>query len=338
MASASQVVRVLRRARRIPRAQWVAWWRHRPVEPDVVLYEAGSGAGLVDSPYAIFRALVDDPEMSHLRHVWVVADPERRRRAREHVQSLGLDEARVRLVGYRTPGYFRHLATAGYLVNSATFPGELSKRPGQTYLNTWHGTPVKSMGYDTPGGALDAANIMRNFLIADHLISSGPYMTDTMYRGAYRLEGLAPGAVLEVGMPRTDVQAAQDESRRAEVRDVCRPGAVGGHAQPKGDEHVPGDQHRRGRDHAQRPVRVVHHEEQVDEHRVQAEQRARHHRDGVDAAEEVFGVAEAAARGAQPAEARQPHGELTHLVASPPAGASHRRRGGARRRRLSRCR
>ena len=219
MASASQVVRVLRRARRIPRAQWVAWWRHRPVEPDVVLYEAGSGAGLVDSPYAIFRALVDDPEMSHLRHVWVVADPERRRRAREHVQSLGLDEARVRLVGYRTPGYFRHLATAGYLVNSATFPGELSKRPGQTYLNTWHGTPVKSMGYDTPGGALDAANIMRNFLIADHLISSGPYMTDTMYRGAYRLEGLAPAAVLEAGMPRTDVQAAQDESRRAEVRD-----------------------------------------------------------------------------------------------------------------------
>ena len=218
MARLRQAAAVLRRARRIPRAQWVALWRSRPLEPGTVLYDASHGTGLVDSPYAIFRHLVEAPDMAHLRHVWVVADADRRQRARDHLDSLGIARHRVRLVGYRTPAYFRHLATAGYLVSSATFPPELGKRAGQTYVNTWHGTPLKSMGYDTPGGALEAANIVRNFLAADYLVSSGPYMTDTMYRRAYRLEGLAPAEVLEVGAPRTDVQVGADEVTREAVR------------------------------------------------------------------------------------------------------------------------
>lgn len=218
---------VLRRAGRLPRSEWIAHWRARPLESDTVLYEATFGAGLLDSPLAIFSHLVASPDLAHLRHVWVVADEERRQQAREHLSTLGLDESRVRLVGYRTPAYFRHLATAGYLVNNSTFPAEFGKRPGQTYINTWHGTPLKAMGYDIPGGALGAANIIRNFLTADHLLSSGPYMTDTMYRRAYRLEGLAPGSVLEVGMPRTDVQVDTTDDDRAAIRRRLRAAGVG---------------------------------------------------------------------------------------------------------------
>lgn len=219
MASVGSAVAVLRRARKIPRSQWLAHCRGRPIESDTVLYESTFGAGLTDSPWAIFRELVADPDLDHLRHVWVVADPERRRRARQHLVDLGLDEQRVTLVGYRTPAYFRHLSAAGYLVNNSTFLADFGKRPGQTYVNTWHGTPLKSMGYDSPRGALESANVLRNFLAADHLVSSGPYMTDTMYRRAYRLEGIAPGRVLEVGVPRTDVQVGATADRRREIRD-----------------------------------------------------------------------------------------------------------------------
>lgn len=218
---------VLRRAGRLPRSEWVAHWRARPLESDTVLYEATFGAGLLDSPLAIFNHLVAAPDLAHLRHVWVVADEGRRQQARERLASLGLDESRVRLIGYRTAAYFRHLATAGYLVNNSTFPAEFGKRAGQTYINTWHGTPLKAMGYDIPGGALGAANIIRNFLAADHLLSSGPYMTDTMYRRAYRLEGLAPGSVLEVGMPRTDVQVASTDTERASLRGRLQASGVG---------------------------------------------------------------------------------------------------------------
>ncbi|MEP7090207.1 MAG: glycosyltransferase, partial [Nocardioidaceae bacterium] len=81
------------------------------------------------------------------------------------------------------------------------------KRAGQVYLNTWHGVPLKLMGFDMPDGGLESRNVVRNFLNADYLLSANPYMTETMYRGAYRLQGIFRGAVIEEGQPRTDRQA-----------------------------------------------------------------------------------------------------------------------------------
>jgi CDP-glycerol glycerophosphotransferase len=222
MAVATRARRALRRSRRIPRSQWVAHWRRRPVQSDVVLWEATGGAGLICHPYAVFLAVAQADDLQHLRHVWVVRDPDDRERARAQLRDLGLGPDRVRVVGYRTLAYHRHLATAGWLVNNATFPAEFGKRQGQVYLNTWHGTPLKSMGYDTPDGVLATRNIVRNLLAADHLVSSGPFMTDVMYRSAYRLDGIFRGRILEVGSPRTDRQVSEDVLAREAVRERLR--------------------------------------------------------------------------------------------------------------------
>ena len=51
-----------------------AHWRTLPVQQDVVLYESFSGNGMLDNPEAIFRHLLDQPDLAHLRHVWVLND------------------------------------------------------------------------------------------------------------------------------------------------------------------------------------------------------------------------------------------------------------------------
>ena len=111
---------------------------------------------------------------------------------------------RVRFVRSGTAGYYKALATAKYLINNATFQQRFAKRPEQVYLNTWHGVPLKHMGVDMPGGGPESRNITRNFLNADYLLSANAYMTDTMYRQAYRMQGIFRGAVIEEGQPRTD--------------------------------------------------------------------------------------------------------------------------------------
>ena len=193
------VTRVLRKLAKAGPIEWRAYWRRQPIQPHVVLYEAFAGSGVLCNPEAIFRQLLHDPHHQHLTHLWAVTDPHEARRRWPELAA----HARVRFVPYGSLGYHRALATAGYLVNNATFPPAFSKRPGQTYLNTWHGTPLKQMGYDT-GDRVGSRNVLRNLVAADYLVSGSPFMTEQLYESAYRLDNVFEGKVIEEGTPRTD--------------------------------------------------------------------------------------------------------------------------------------
>ncbi len=189
----------------------------RPVERDLVVYESFAGNGMLCNPEAIFRALLADPDQQHLRHVWVLADLG----AYASTVAEFEHDDRVRFVRRGSLAYDRVLATAGLLVNNATFPATWGKRPGQTYLNTWHGTPLKSMGYDEAQGGWGARNVLRNLMMADYLLSTSEFMSEQMYEHAYRLVNIAPGRLVEVGYPRTDLQFG-DERQRAATRSRLR--------------------------------------------------------------------------------------------------------------------
>jgi CDP-glycerol glycerophosphotransferase (TagB/SpsB family)/glycosyltransferase involved in cell wall biosynthesis len=190
-----------------------AFWRTQPIRPGTVLYESFSGNGALCNPEAIFRGLIADPEFAGYEHVWVLAD---RDAAPDFVREFSHDP-RVSFVRYRSNGYYRALATSQYLVNNATFPAEFGKRAGQIYLNTWHGTPLKQMGFDMPGGALDSANTLRNFLAADFLLAANDFMAERMYEDAYRLRNVYTGRIITEGYPRIDRQRL-DGTERGSVR------------------------------------------------------------------------------------------------------------------------
>lgn len=182
-----------------------------------MLYESFAGNGALDNPEAIFRELLRSPEYAHLRHIWVLD-----RHAGRPFKAEFRGDRRVRFVRYRSARYFAALARSQYLINNATFPQEFQKRDGQTYVNTWHGTPLKTMGYEMPDGAFQAANTLRNFVAADVLLAQNPTMT-RMYREAYKLDGIFRGRILETGYPRTDRQlltAAEREAALTTLRDA----------------------------------------------------------------------------------------------------------------------
>lgn len=197
------------RARRVGRAELIAAYRRLPIRKDTVFYESFSGNGQLCNPEAVFRGLLEDPSYAHLQHVWALSDLEL---YADTVREFS-DHPRVRFVQTRSRAYELALATSGYLVNNATFQASLSKRVGQTYLNTWHGTPLKAMGYDLPDGGILGRNVVRNFLQADYLLAPNEATTD-MYRRAYRLDNVFSGGLLHVGTPRVDKQFVDDEGRR----------------------------------------------------------------------------------------------------------------------------
>ncbi|KQQ25427.1 glycosyltransferase [Frondihabitans sp. Leaf304] len=220
---------VLNRTARIglkaARMEALARFRRDTIRDDTVLYEAFAGTGLLCNPEALFRELLDAPDFAHLKHVWVLD--------RAHID----DEAtlrefrrdpRVRFVLRESLAYLRAVSTSRYLINNATFPQWFSKRPGQVYLNTWHGTPLKAMGFDMPGGARQSGNTLRNFVAADYLLAQNPFMTETMYGSAYKLDGFFRGRILEEGYPRVDRQELTEADRVRVVDELVSAGlAIG---------------------------------------------------------------------------------------------------------------
>lgn len=90
-----------------------------------------------------------------------------------------------------------------------------TKKPGATYLQTWHGTPLKRIHWDVlwaPEGRLE--RLSEDVAQWDVLLSPNAASTPRL-RGAFRYEG----EVLEAGYPRNDVLSAPDrEAHRARVR------------------------------------------------------------------------------------------------------------------------
>ncbi len=209
----SALSKLARRAARIASAEQVALARLLPVRPRTVLYESFAGNGALCNPEAIFRALVADPDFADVTHVWSLADDDAMTAMRREFAGA----KNVRVVRRGSWGYWRAVSTAGYLVNNATFPPAFGKRTGQVYLNTWHGTPLKLMGFDMPGGAVESANTLRNFLMADFLLSANPFMSEVMYESAYQLRNVFRGSIVEEGYPRIDRQVLTAQER-ASVR------------------------------------------------------------------------------------------------------------------------
>lgn len=87
------------------------------------------------SPAAIYRKARE--LAPHLHGVWVV------RRGAQDAVPEGVDRVEA-----NSRRYWELLARARFLVNNANFTGEVVKRPGQVYLQTHHGTPLKHMGMD----------------------------------------------------------------------------------------------------------------------------------------------------------------------------------------------
>lgn len=192
-------------------ARYAYYYEHCKIRENVVLYESYFGKGLVCNPYAIFLHLLKDSNFSHLQHIWTVNDDE----LRADLEKEYKDKPNVRFVKRHSRQYLKYLCSAKYLVNNVTFHTYFVKKEGQIYINTWHGIPLKTLGYDTPNGKIEASNVVRNFLQTDYMISASPFLTE-IYKKVHKLENIYQGKIIEEGYPRLDllVSLSREEAFR----------------------------------------------------------------------------------------------------------------------------
>jgi CDP-glycerol glycerophosphotransferase len=155
-----------------------------------------------DSPRALYEALLDRGE--EFSHTWLVREDRR-----------GDFPAGVATAVYGSPAGRAALESADVVVANNGISLEWDKSPATTYLQTWHGTPLKRMHRDVGdpvGGRLTALD--RDVARWDHLLSPNAASTPRL-RSAFGYRG----PVHETGYPRNDALSSPDRDRvRAAVR------------------------------------------------------------------------------------------------------------------------
>jgi CDP-glycerol glycerophosphotransferase len=155
-----------------------------------------------DNPRAIYEELVRSGHPG--RHVWL-ADP-----AHAHGFPAG-----VETVQFGSERCIRELESADVVVSNTHIELDWQKAPGAVYLQTWHGTPLKHIHFDSlwapPGRVAYLTEDVRRW---DYLLSPNRPSTPLL-RGAFGFTG----DVAETGYPRNDVLSGPDRDRtRARVR------------------------------------------------------------------------------------------------------------------------
>lgn len=155
----------------------------------------------MDSPRAISRAL----EGSGIERTWVAR------------QGGGFPRD-VTVIGRHSPAHFRRLVTTDFLFTNDIVSRHYVSGRGVSYVQCWHGTPLKAIGFDDdrlgyPGAAGHARRTRRDIARWDYLVSPAPIITPIL-RSAFRFEG----PVLETGSPRNDLLHDPDGSARRRAR------------------------------------------------------------------------------------------------------------------------
>jgi CDP-glycerol glycerophosphotransferase len=157
---------------------------------DTIFFEAWKGRQFSDNPRAIYEELRRSGDTREC--VWAVQD-----------LSVEVPEGVTRvLTGSRE--YYRHLARSRWVVSNDSMPTHYVKREGSRYAQTWHGTPLKRIGFDIENLQMSNKNYLTQFAKEvtkwDALVSPNPFSTEILRR-AFRYEG----EVLEIGYPRNDI-------------------------------------------------------------------------------------------------------------------------------------
>ncbi|WP_186777371.1 bifunctional glycosyltransferase/CDP-glycerol:glycerophosphate glycerophosphotransferase [Streptomyces salinarius] len=162
-----------------------------PIRKGTVVFESHLGKQYSDSPRAVYEEL--RRRGVPMKAVWSYAGS----------RPVGFP-ADVKLVQRWSWPYLRALAQAEFWIDNQGFPLKLSKRPETTYIQTWHGSALKRMGFDEPKYRIMPEHEQRAYQQAidrfDHFVVRGEHDERTLAR-AYRIP---EEKLLRTGYPRND--------------------------------------------------------------------------------------------------------------------------------------
>ena len=167
------------------------------IDDRAVLLDQQHGLSADGNLHYIVRELANADRYGTLK-LYFAYERHHGKRIREQLDRRGIDAIPLKR---STRNYYRKLASSRFLVTDTSFPPALVKREGQVIWNTWHGTPLKTLGRSERDEALQIGNVQKNLALADYLSFANEYSADRIIDD-YMIAKLSSPTLLFADYPR----------------------------------------------------------------------------------------------------------------------------------------
>ena len=172
-----------------------------PINGKLVLLEGGQGKNTNGNMFSMLREICLNTRYKDFTCAFTVTESTLSK-AEKRMSFYGFD--RVILVVRNSADYKKYLATAKYLMTDNSLPPYFVKRQEQVFLNTWHGTPLKTLGMSDKSNPASLANIQKNYLMSDIALFPNEFTKNVFFED-YDLKSIFKGKSLIAPYPRNYV-------------------------------------------------------------------------------------------------------------------------------------
>ena len=168
-----------------------------PTDKKIIIFQSSNGRNYTGNPRYIYEEMVCQGLDEEYECIWFLFDTS--------IEIPG----RCKKIRNNYFPYFWYLMRAGFWVFDSRQPLYCRKKKSVTYIQTWHGTPLKKLALDMDrmdmGGSTDTNDYHRQFLVTckdwDYLISQNNFSTE-IFRSCFAFKDRP---ILEIGYPRNDI-------------------------------------------------------------------------------------------------------------------------------------
>lgn len=186
------------------------------IDEKKVYFQTFSGRGYSDSPKAMYLYMLNAPEYRDHHFVWSFREPEK---------FAFLKNERTEIVKFRSRADNIALRTSKYWISNYRMLDHQHPRRGQVYVQCWHGTPLKRLGYDLEASdnSMNSLREIRSKYRTDakkfsYLLSPSPFCTEKFATAWNLVKTKQTYKIIEEGYPRNDRLINADGQERNELR------------------------------------------------------------------------------------------------------------------------
>lgn len=199
------------------RSRYTKYYKKLPLDPRVILVEAQQGREIAGNIFYLLRYLSKNEKYADFK-IYLSARGRSAPLFQTLLETHGMEDIGVVILA--GDQYFRLLASAKYIITDNTILPFWLKKEGQCLLNTWHGTPLKTLGRKVNDDYHNIGNAQKNFALADYILFPNEHTRDCVIED-YMLRNISLGRYVLSGYPRNeaffDAQAAADIRQELEL-------------------------------------------------------------------------------------------------------------------------